>query len=58
MVEFKISCAGKNYNPLDEKNFTVELEDNLGRMILENLTENYSHVYENNLNKINLRLKT
>lgn len=57
IVEFKISCAGKNYNPLKEKNSEVELEDNLGRMILENLTQNFSHVYEEGMNKINFRLK-
>lgn len=55
-VEFKIICAGKNYNPLDEKN-SAEIEDNLGRMILNNLTQNYSHSYENNLNKIKFELK-
>lgn len=56
-VEFKISCAGKNYNPLDEKNSAEEFADNLGRTILENLTENFSHVYENETNKINFQLK-
>ena len=55
LVEFKIICAGRNYNPLAEKN-SVEFEDNLGKMILNNLTQNYSHNYEDNLNKINFEL--
>ena len=56
IVEFKIICAGENYNPV-EKN-SEEFEENLGVMILKNLTQNYSHEYEDNLNKISFELKT
>lgn len=58
LVEFKFSCTGKNHNPLAEKFSDSELEDNLGRMILENLTQDFSHVYENETNKIKFKLKT
>lgn len=57
LVEFKISCAGKSYSPLDEKNSAEDFEDSLGRMILEKLTQNYSYNYEDGLNKIKFQLK-
>ncbi len=52
--EFKISCAGKNYNPF--ANVEENLEDELGVMILKNLTKEISHEYLNGVNKISFKL--
>lgn len=58
LVEFKISCGGKSHDPLSEINSDAEIEENLGKMILQNLTQNYSYKYENNFNNIKFQLKT
>ena len=55
VVEIKLTCAGKAYNPLD-KNFDEIDEDNLGAMILHNLSKNYSHEYGDGVNKIGFSL--
>ena len=55
VVEIKLTCAGKEHNPLD-KNFDEIDEDNLGAMILHNLSKNYSHEYEGGVNKISFSL--
>ena len=52
--EFKIACAGKNYNPF--ANAEENLEDELGVMILKNLTKDISHEYLNGVNKISFKL--
>ena len=52
--EFKITCAGKNYNPF--ANVEESFEDELGVMILKNLTREISHEYLNGVNKINFKL--
>ncbi len=54
-VEIKFSCAGKSYNPLD-KDFDELDEENLGATILNNLAQNYSHVYDGGVNRINFSL--
>ena len=55
-VAITFSCAGKPYNPLD-KDFDEEVgEENLGAMILHNLSKNYSHEYSAGVNKINFSL--
>ncbi len=55
VVEIKFTCAGKAYNPLN-KNFDEIDEDNLGAMILHNLSKNYSHEYEGGVNRISFSL--
>ncbi|MBR0261695.1 MAG: amino acid ABC transporter ATP-binding protein [Selenomonadaceae bacterium] len=50
-VGVKFSCAGKLYNPLD-RDFDEMEEENLGAMILHNLSQNYSHEYSDGVNKI------
>ena len=53
--EFKIICAGKNYNPFEnisDENF----EDDLSVMILKNLTQEIFHKYEGGVNFINFKL--
>lgn len=52
--EFKIICAGENYNPFADSD--EDFEDELGVMILKNLTQEISHSYENGVNKINFKL--
>ena len=54
-VEIKFSCAGKSYNPLD-KDFAEVDEDNLGAMILHNLSKNYSHTFADGTNRIEFAL--
>ncbi len=55
-VEIKFSCAGKSHNPLD-KDFDDEVdEDNLGAMILHNLSKNYSHTFADGVNHIEFAL--
>ena len=54
-VEIKFTCAGKSYNPLD-KDFDEIEEENLGAMILRNLSQNYSHEYSDGVNKIQFAL--
>lgn len=56
LVEIKLICAGKSYNPLD-KTFGDELdEENLGATILHNLAKNYSHEYSSGVNRIHFAL--
>lgn len=56
VVDIDFSCAGNSYNPLD-KDFDEELdEDNLGAMILHNLSKNYSHEYSDGTNRIKFSL--
>ena len=55
VVEIKLTCAGKAYNPLD-KDFDELAEDNLGAMILHNLSKNYSHEYSGGVNRISFSL--
>ena len=52
--EFKITCAGKNYNPFE--NADESFEDELGVMILKNLTREISHTYKDGVNFINFKL--
>ena len=52
--EFKITCAGKNYNPF--ANAEESFEDELGVMILKNLTREISHEYAGGINKISFKL--
>ena len=52
--EFKITCAGKNYNPF--ANAEESFEDELGVMILKNLTREISHEYAGGVNKISFKL--
>ena len=52
--EFKIVCAGKNYNPFADSD--EDFEDELGVMILKNLTQEISHSYADGVNKINFKL--
>ncbi len=52
--EFKITCAGKNYNPF--ANAEESFEDELGVMILKNLTRDISHEYAGGVNKISFKL--
>ncbi|MBR4641185.1 MAG: amino acid ABC transporter ATP-binding protein [Selenomonadaceae bacterium] len=54
-VDIKFFCAGKAYNPLN-KDFDELDEENLGAMILHNLSKNYSYEYSNGVNKINFTL--
>lgn len=52
--EFKVTCAGKNYNPFE--NADENFEDELGVMILKNLTQEISHEYAGGVNKISFKL--
>ncbi|MBR2775326.1 MAG: ATP-binding cassette domain-containing protein [Selenomonadaceae bacterium] len=54
-VEIKFTCAGKSYNPLD-KDFDELDEEHLGATILNNLAQNYSHEYDDGINKISFSL--
>lgn len=54
-VAIKFSCAGKSYNPLN-KNFDEIDEENLGAMILHNLSKSYSHTYADGVNQIEFAL--
>ena len=54
-VEIKFSCAGKNYNPLDQNIDEID-EDNIGATILHNLAQNYSHEYSDGVNRINFQM--
>jgi len=55
VVEIRFTCAGREHNPLD-KNFDDVDEDNLGAMILHNLSKNYSHEYSDDVNRISFSL--
>lgn len=46
-TKLNLICAGKNYNPFDDDD-----EDNLSVAILKKRAKNFSHVYENNINKL------
>ncbi len=52
-TEFKVLCAGKNYNPLADESFD---EEDLGAMILRNVTQDFSHSYDGGVNKISFKL--
>lgn len=54
-VEIKVTCTGKSYNPLD-KNFDELDEENLGAMILHNLSKNYAHTFADGVNRIEFAL--
>ena len=56
--QLMLTCTGKNYNPFDIEDADDEtLEENLSVMILKKATKNFSHTYENGVNKIILKLK-
>lgn len=55
-VEIEFTCAGKSYNPLEKTVDAEPDEENLGAMILLNLTKNYSHEYSNGVNLIHFSL--
>lgn len=46
-TKLNLICAGKNYNPFDDDD-----EENLSVAILKKRAKNFSHVYENNINKL------
>ena len=52
-TEFKVLCGGKNYNPLANEKFD---EEDLGAVILRNVTKDFSHSYEGGVNKISFKL--
>ena len=54
-VAIKLSCAGKNYNPL-AKDFDEPDEENLGATILHKLAKNYSHEFSDEVNHIEFEL--
>ena len=56
LVEINFTCAGKSYNPLDKTVDADPDEENLGAMILLNLTKNYSHEYSGGVNLIHFAL--
>ena len=50
-TELNLICAGKNYNPFDDED-----DENLSVVILKKRAKNFSHVYENNFNKLTIDL--
>ncbi len=53
-AELQLTCGGKNFNPLSDENFS---DDDISATILKNSAENFSHSYENGLNKIKFTVK-
>lgn len=54
--QLNLICAGRNYNPFDVEDDDENFETNLSVIILRKSVKEYSHVYEEGLNKIILKL--
>lgn len=56
--QLNLTCTGKNYNPfnLDDEE-DESLEENLSVMILKKAAKDFSHTYEDGMNKITLKLR-
>lgn len=52
--QINLTCAGKNFNPFDLEDNDENFETNISVNILKKSSTNFSHVYENGLNKIKL----